>query len=199
MFQATAVGISLLTGCTVRSSDSGYVSTTEGDNENVQSLTVTDQDTLSEKYEVAIDASVIESTYTEQHPGRVEVTFRNTGDETRRFVFADTPPFSYPFSRPTGLVLKTVGHEAEHREPGCWQEEVETDPKQGDYTAAWRSRRELDPGEALTETYEVWGDPRIEEECVPTGTFRMESDEYEIRQDGDETEFRWGFGLEVVK
>lgn len=159
-----------------------------------------------------VEATVVEQ-FTDDHPARVRVAFRNPTDETRTYGFSASPPFSGLYGSPPGvdgddrlLVLVPLESEAyvtaysetwgAERTPtaaipdaptdGCWHAngEISHHPIE--------LGRTLDPGETLSETYAVLSARESDESgCEVVGEWRFESNSY---FDGHD---RWGFELVV--
>lgn len=191
-FLGAVGGAALLAGCASLSA-----SRRSRDEDAVQRVSIPGVADVPSEFPVSLTAGVVEPRVTPDHPAGIEVRFRNDDLRQRTFLFGAAPPLSSPWTEPTGLFLYHPGSDVRKRGPACWRPEEEVPQGQGHGRFAVLRSKRLGPGEAITGTYEVWGDPRVRDACIPTGTFRVQSDEYGMERGDEEPGFAWGFNIEV--
>lgn len=102
-------------------------------------------------------------------------TLENTGDTTLEFDMGYRPPFSKVHCEGGGYLLVKPSEDADL--DACWE------PPRPVGQPQLLSMKELDPGEVLTNSMKLWGDPRTDA-CLPAGEFRFVSD-FEVTSDGE--------------
>lgn len=164
-------------------------------------ISVVETDEPAADMDASITATMVESAVTPERTAQVRISFENT-DNAQTFHFGASPPLSSHHTQPTGLYLYSLDNEREKHGPKCWKPDLDINPDQGHAYAGYGTKRTLEPGERLERTFEVWGDPRLTDDCLPVGTYRVESSEYGVEvsdRPDEETEFTWGFSLRVAE
>lgn len=116
-------------------------------------------------------------------------TLENTGDTTLEFDMGYRPPFSKVRCEGGGylLVKPSEGGDLD----ACWE------PPRAVGQPQLLTMKELDPGEVLTNSMKLWGDPRTDA-CLPTGEFRFVSD-FDVTRDGETENRANAFTIRVSK
>lgn len=155
---------------------------------------------------LGIDAEVVESAVTEEHPARVAVTTTNDG---RKRNVSIAPGQCCLFNRnggasdPAGLWLHRVESSAHiDRDGDRWSRDAPADQPRA-YPAYACLSKTFAAGEALTTEYDVWDDYRTEPYFEP-GTYRF-AEQVTVREPGGDNEeetdviaeFDWGFSVRV--
>ena len=165
-------------------------------------VSIADQDSVPDEYEVSIEVELLQPVVTDSHPAQLEITTTNEGPERALSV---GPRWCGLFSRgrgtvePEGLRLRVPGRffEGMRRDGNRWQRDPSSP---SGFTPAHGCVPTLyEPGESVTNEYELWDDHTVEGYLEP-GTYRFET-ELGVR-DGpyaDETHdsFTWGFSLTI--
>lgn len=157
-------------------------------------------------HDVQIDAEVVESSVTADHPARVRVTTTNEG---RKRDVSVTRGQCCLFNRsagasdPAGLWLHRVGS-ADHveRDGDRWTRDAPVDQHRV-YAAYGCLARTYESGESVTNEYYVWDDYRVEG-YFPPGTYRFAepvtvSEPGTGSEDGPIATFTWGFSVRVER
>ena len=126
-------------------------------------------------FDVTVDSRRIGSAET----ATLLAILQNTGETTLELEMGYRPPFSKVRCENGGYLL--VKPSADSDLDACWEPPGPVGQPQ------LLARKELPPGEVLTNAMDLWGDPRTDA-CLPTGTFRFVSD-FEVTREG-ETEGR---------
>jgi len=121
--------------------------------------------------DVEFTATVLRG-FDDDAPARIRIAFENAGDERQSFPFGYVKPFY-------GLESKRKGGDEElFLDPGYWrmtpEEPVDGCWKLGDSPHLVNDaarEAELDPGEALTNEYDVYAGP---DDCLAAGEYRFE-------------------------
>lgn len=160
-------------------------------------LSIPEQDSIPARYPGVLTAEILTSTITKAQPGRVRINCTNETDATHTFKFGFSPPFSVYYSASSNPGLLLLGPSMFRTEDGdyerkpCWKPTVEGELVAPDSL----NHVTLEPGETVSREALVWQDYHNSTDvCMPTGTYRFESSEYEL-SDGDI--FKWGFSLNI--
>lgn len=119
----------------------------------------------------------------------VSATLENTGDTRLKLQMGYRPPFSKVRCENGGYLLVKPAWDGEF-DP-CWE------PPGPRGQPALLSMKELDPGEDLTASMKLIGDPRTDA-CLPTGTFRFVS-HFEVTREGETKGRANAFTIRVSK
>lgn len=202
----------LLAGCASRNQQSGETPEQPPCDEPTPATTTARGDILREVEVRNVDSSPVNGTsfsvrlprraMTTDHPATVEIAFRNEGSESREFGFGRPAPFATRVSdqRP-GWTLLDAESLSKSDEPtrvteDCWKPDYDDQSayEQLDIVDYY----ELNRCDVLSETYQLWTHFR-HEECMPVGQYRFEDTVHlkEAPDPSEETQFRWGFSLEI--
>ena len=172
-----------------------------------RTVSLTAQDGIPDRHDIAITADLIEDTITSSRTARIRLTIGNTGPE-RAFSPAGSGRCS-PFNRsyggsdePPGLWLHRP-EDAEYidRDGTQWKADRFQSESRG-FAAVACSPIQYGSGQQRSTVYEVWDDYKIDG-YLKSGTYRWEQ-EFEIWNDPDsgvrkspDAEFTWGFELQL--
>lgn len=149
---------------------------------------------------VDISVELSPSAITTSRTARLHVTFTNTSDEEQTFGFHGK---RLPFSKRTSSdayswVLLTEADNPSRAQGDCWRPAGERELyNQLDSI----ERRTLSACESLSNTFQLWTHPRSDG-CLPTGEYAFRENTFLVfdSENGTkdkETEFSWGFELDV--
>ena len=162
-----------------------------------------DQDTVSDRHQVRIEAIVAVPTVTESHTATVRTTLTNEGPE--RAIGVSTGACSLfnrrdAVSEPQGLWLD---YDLENGEPtgNAWVQDGLPEGQSG-FGGYGCPKETYGKGDSLQNEYTLWGDGRADGYMRP-GTYRWET-EVQLWSDADTdgaptSELVWGFSLTVTE
>jgi hypothetical protein len=150
-------------------------------------VSITSQDAVSETHQLRIEASMVESMATKDHPAQVQVSLTNEG-QTRWIQVGPRCPLFWKYnwaSSPEGLLLPSSEEPRYVAESGPrW---VLNPPEELTFGDGGCGRREYKTGESLRTEYTVYDDGRVDGYLEP-GTYRFK-DEFGLQpQGGDNSE-----------
>jgi len=147
--------------------------------------------------------------FTGNAPAQLRITLLNRSRQEREVAFGASPPFSeYWNENATDARLyivpeyleyvnvvaaedgESIDGRPENPVDGCWQ--IETVER-----LDILERRTLDPCDAISETYTVFGGT-TNDICVPTDDYRFENSWYTTGSESEEISIEWGFDLVVT-
>lgn len=130
--------------------------------------------TVPDSSPISIEATVKRASITPEQTAQFDLAVTWNGDEIQSLSFGNEIPFNEPnYSTSTnGLLLLTADSGVERRNQNVWL------PKTGDDDRLPTNQNlvvgELSPGETVTESWAVWGDPRHVSHIEP-GTYQFEN------------------------
>lgn len=180
--------------------------TTTAEGEIQRRISLASQDSVPNKYNIEINATVLEPLITTTHPARVRITMTNKGSRRALSVWGETCDL---FNRsrggsdaPRGLWLHDPEQAASiERKEGKWVADRQTDFPRG-YAAYGCGKKMVGAGEAFSSEYVVWDDYQVSGYLTP-GTYRWEepvsiSEDADTQTSDDQRQsFTWGFSLQV--
>lgn len=165
---------------------------TPSDTEPLRSVSVERRDSLASRLQTQLNVELPKSNITPEHTAVIEVELVNASESKQTYEFGPVPVFSATASTDSQWLLVKPG-QLDRPSDGCWSH-----PKSKKEPGALATRRELAPDESATRKFELWSNSRSAGDgCMPSGKYRFE-DEYRVRRaDGADSEFTWGFTLEI--
>ncbi len=164
-------------------------------------VSVAATDDLDREFGTSLTAETVEPTVTTDHTAVLRVTLTNDADIQRSYVTTGRAVFFGPTSG-GGIPLTVLLESPDGTDPGdrrvredCWRLE--------DGIAFETVERNvvLEGGESASVDLAVWGHHKnTSEECLPTGTYRFETeyDALPVDGDGKAPNFPWGFEIEIT-
>ena len=207
------MGAAGISGCTTnvssdRTDSTSASSSTPYPEGKQRRVSLNDQDTVSEEYDLRINVEVADSLITHQHTARLQITVTNEGP--KRAISIQNPECDLldrhkAGSDPPGLWLHPPGRTPPdqglaERDGNRWVADFPTGQNRvfGDFRCGTRTYAS---DEELQNEYLVWDDYRIDGYLEP-GTYRWEEPEIEITEDSEPVgTFSWRFSvtLEQIK
>jgi hypothetical protein len=121
--------------------------------------------------DVEISITTISDRITTEQTASFEIRVQNTAESIR--VVSTGPRQLLPSRRtdPTGLYLIEADRNIERADSSSWV--PAEDASLSEWVVAVQKNNLLQPGESLSEQYELWIDPETSAESFPTGTFSV--------------------------
>lgn len=138
---------------------------------------------------------VVEPTVTDDHTGEVALSLTNGGDRRLTLGYESCPPADAHTASKSGGDARLVLLRSDERafEPAaeeCWR------PSEMDFFVGepcGPAELDVDAGETLTRTYELWDYPK-NDRCMPPGEYRF-GETYRV----DGREYEWTFTVRVAE